>query len=307
MKKYLFITVFISLSISLVNMAFCYEITVVKSSSNKVNRQVQLAFIDQLEKRAPSYGLKSIQPHRMTEVVIANGEEAVNTAQQIRNIQPDLILALGAEALKVAISVPGIPIVYLLVIDPEKIIGNATRVTGVSLVVSPKVQLNEIKRYLPGVKRIGLVYDPKQSSTFIEQLDVIKTDLQIISLTADTAAEVPGLIHSLRGRVDLLWMLPDITTTNQITLQSYYQFSVKNETPLLTFSEKLLKSGATIAITFDIDAMVEQAADLAMLMLSRGDGEKPATIVAPRIKTVVNHTIAAKLNITVAGGEGTND
>lgn len=307
MKKSLFITFFISLFLSLVDMAFCYEIMVVKSTSNKVNNQVELAFLDQIDKRTPNYGLKTMQPHRMTEIIIARGEEAEDSAQKIVKTHPDLILALGAEALKVAISVPDIPVVYLLVVDPEKIIGNATHVTGVSLTVSPKVQLYEMERYLPEVKRVGLVYDPKQSGKFIEQLDSLKTDLKFISLAANDSKEVPGLINSLHGRVDLLWMLPDLTTTNQVTLQSYFIFSIKNKIPLLTFSEKILKYGATVAVTFDLDAMVVQAVDLAMKMLSDSDGEDQVTIIAPEVKTVVNHKIAAKLNISIAGGEKTND
>ena len=306
MKRFLFITFFISFIIGLVDIAFCYEIMVVKSNSNKVNNQVELAFLDQIDKRSPNYGLKTMQPHKMTEIVIAKGKEAED-AQKILDTHPDLILALGAEALKVAISVPGIPVVYLLVVDPEKIIRNDTHVTGISLTVSPKVQLDEIERYLPNVKRVGLVYDPKQSGKFIEQLDSLKTDLKFISLAARDSAEVPGLIDSLRGRVDLLWMLPDLTTTNQVTLQSYFLFSIRNKTTLLTFSEKLLSYGATIAVTFDLDAMVVQAVDLAINMLSDKDGDAQAPVVAPQVKTVVNHKIAAKLNISIAGKEQIND
>ncbi len=285
---------------SLADTALGYEIVVVKSSMSKINERIQHIFIDEIGKHVPHRGLKTIQPHQVTEVVISRGNERKGT-DILQNMRPDLILALGAKALKVALSVPDIPIVHLLVINPEKIIGNTTHVTGVTLSVPPKVQLDEMSHYLPAVKRVGLIYDPKRSSKFIEQLNVVRPDLEFITLAAEDMAEVPDLIHSLHGKVDLLWMLPDLTVTNNITVQSYILFSIENRIPLLTFSEKFLKHGATIAVTFDTDAIAEQAAALAVDMLSQYDGRDRATLVPPRVKTVVNQKMAAKLGISFAG------
>ncbi len=171
----------------------------------------------------------------------------------------------------------------------------------------PKMQLDELTRYLPSIRRVGIIYDPKRSSKLVNQLASIRPDLEFVSLATDTSAEVPALINSLRGRVDLLWMLPDLTATNRKTMQSYFLFSIKNKVPLLTFSEKFLKHGATIAVTFDIESMVEQAADLAIGMLSDRNGNNQPAIVAPHVKTVINHKIATKLNISIADGGKNSD
>ncbi len=299
-KLLLLIIVFL---VSLAESAVAYEIVVIKSGLSKINKQVQQTFTEELGKRVPHRGLKAIQSHQLTEVVIVKGERQSVSAQKIRNSQPDLILALGSKALKVALSIPDIPIVYLLVIKSEEIIGNRTNVTGISLIVPPKVQLDEMSRFLPRVKRVGVVYDPNHSSNDIEQMRESRPDLEFVFLAAEKAAEVPGLISSLKGQVDLLWMLPDITVTNQKTLQSYFLFSVKNKMPLLTFSEKFLKNGATLAVTFDMDAMAGQAADLAIEMLSDSKNGKLPTSFAPMVKTVVNHKIAKKLHVSIAGGK----
>ena len=237
MKK-LLLFIIISL-LSLVEIAQGYEIVVVKSSLSKVNERIQYTFINELDKRVPHHGLKSIQPHQLTEIILSQEKETRESIRKIQNTHPDLILALGSKALKVALSVPDIPIVHLLVIDPEKIIGTATNVSGVALSIPPKVQLDEMTRYCPTVKRVGIIYDPKRNSGFVKQLESIRSDLEFISLAAGNVDEVPGLINSLHGKVDLLWMLPDPTTTNQKTIQSYILFSIKNRIPLLTFSEKL--------------------------------------------------------------------
>jgi putative ABC transport system substrate-binding protein len=297
MNKYLLLII-ISF-FSLVDRAFGHEIVVLKSSTSKINQQIQNIFIDELDKRSSHRGLKSIQPNHMTEVVITRGNEG-GSARKIQSIHPDLILALGAQALKIALLVPDIPIVHLLVIHPEIIIDETRPVTGVSLSVPIKVQFNEIKRYFPEVKRVGLVYDPKRSRKFIEQLDSVRPDLEFIALATENIAEVPELIHSLRGKVDLLWMLPDLTATNNITIQSYVVFSIRNKIPLLTFSQKLLKHGATIAVTFDTDEMAKQAAALAIDMLFHPVGVEQTALVDPPVKTIINHTMTAKLGISIA-------
>ncbi|MCI5208755.1 MAG: hypothetical protein D3910_08165 [Candidatus Electrothrix sp. ATG2] len=284
---------------SLPDRAFGYEIVVLKSSTSTINQQIQNIFTDELDKRIPHRGLKSIQPHQVTEVVITKGDEGGCT-RRIQSIHPDLILALGGQALKVALLVPDIPVVHLLVIHPETSIDKKRPVTGVSLSVPPKVQLDEMTRYFPEVTRIGLVYDPKRSSKIVAQLDSVRPDLEFIALATENIAEVPELIHSLRGRVDLLWMLPDLTTTNHITIQSYAIFSIKNKIPLLTFSQKLLKHGATIAVTFDTDEMARQAAGLAMDILSHRVGTELTALVDPPVTTIINHTMTANLGISIA-------
>ncbi|MCW5204821.1 hypothetical protein VU02_02700, partial [Desulfobulbus sp. N2] len=281
MNKYLLLII-ISF-FSLAGRAVGYEIVVLKSSTSKINQQIQNIFIDEFDKRSPQRGLKSIQPNQMTEVVITRGDEE-GCASKIQSIHPDLILALGAQALKIALLVPDIPVVHLLVIHPVTITDTIRPVTGVSLSVPPKVQLDEMTRYFPEVKRVGLVYDPKRSSKIIEQLQAARPDLEFITLPTENISEVPELIHSLRGKVDFLWMLPDLTATNQMTIQSYVLFSIRNKIPLLTFSQKLLTHGATIAVTFDTDEMAKQAAALAIDMLFHPVGAEQTALVDPPVK-----------------------
>ncbi len=304
MNKHLLLI--IVLFCSLADRALGYEIVVLKSGASKINQQIQDIFTYEFNKRTPHHGLKAIQPHQITEVIFTreNERESIN---KLQSSHPDLILALGAKALKVAFLIPDIPVVHLLVVNPEKIIDKTRPVVGVSLSVPPKVQLDEMKRYFPEVKRVGLVYDPKRSGKFVEQLKSLRSGLEFIALDTENIAEVPDLIHSLRGKVDLLWMLPDLTTTNQVTVQSYVLFSIRNKIPLLTFSEKLLDHGATIAVTFDTDKMAMQAAGLAVDMLLHRVEIEQTTLIAPTVKTRFNHIMIEKLGISIVNRSETDE
>lgn len=284
--------------LSLPGSGFGYEILVIKSSRNQVNEHLQQSFIQELNQQIPHRGLKAIQSHQVRELVLDKGEHH-ETPDTIRIGHADLILALGSQALQLALTRSDIPIVYLLVIDPEPLIGTRTRVTGVSLHVPPRVQLAELSRLLPQVKRIGLIYDPEHSSMLIAEAQAARPDVDWVTLAAHQTSDVPDLLASLQGRIDLLWMLPDTTVTNTKTLQSYFLFSAQHKIPLLTFSEKLLKPGGTIAVTFDTGTMGEQGAGLAVALLSEAKLTPPPLSIPPRVKTVINHTIARKLQISI--------
>ncbi|MCI5121679.1 MAG: hypothetical protein D3908_10910 [Candidatus Electrothrix sp. AUS4] len=102
-------------------------------------------------------------------------------------------------------------------------------------------------------------------------------------------------------------MLPDLTSTNQMTIQSYVLFSIRNKIPLLTFSDKLLQHGATLAVTFTLDEMAKQAASLAMNILLHPGGAQQPALFAPPVKTKINRNMAAKLGIPIAGGRETDE
>jgi putative ABC transport system substrate-binding protein len=276
------------------------EIVVLKGSQNNLNEQIQKEFIQAFSRFSPHYGFKRIQPHQIQEIIVSE-ENQKKIPRQIQFTRPDLILALGTRALKAALTVPDLPIVHLLVISPEKIVDARPLVSGVGLIPSPLEQLEEIRRRLPEVSKIGLVYDPRQSAGFIESLSRIDSEMQFTFLAAHKSSDVQGLIRSLSGKVDLLWMLPDITATNQKTLQSYFQFSISNKVPLLTFSEKLLNHGATLAITFDIDQVAQRAALLAIEMLSQYQLNKvtQGKVVTPQAKTILNYKMIEKLDVSI--------
>ncbi|MEW6288780.1 MAG: ABC transporter substrate binding protein [Thermodesulfobacteriota bacterium] len=68
---------------------------------------------------------------------------------------------------------------------------------------------------------------------------------------------------------------------------------------MLAFSEKYLKSGAAVVVTFDPEALGEQAAGMAArLLLGAPVSAVPAVDIA-RGKTIVNPTVAGKLQLPI--------
>ncbi|MBI4794133.1 MAG: hypothetical protein HY789_15655 [Deltaproteobacteria bacterium] len=299
MKNTLFLIMLILLAAA--RPALGYEIMVVKSGNETPMAQVVRAFSAKLVHILPSSGVKSIEPHQFREIDISDNPIKSAVEHRIRQAGPDLILALGRDALLSVRDIGDIPILFLLVVAPEVIIEDRDNITGINLDIPAKLQFDELARLLPQVRRIGVIYNTAHSAMDIQQARRNCPDLQFIALNAQSTREVPALLDELNSRVDLIWLLPDHIVTNPQILQSYFLFSFKNKVPVLAFSEKYLKSGAAIVVTFDLEDMGEQAAGMAARILLGAPVSAMPRMDISRVKTLVNPTVAKKLQLDITG------
>jgi putative ABC transport system substrate-binding protein len=276
-----------------------YEIMVVKSGSEAPMEQVVRAFSARLVHLLPARGVKSIEPHRFSEIDISANPIKAAVEQQVRQARPDLILAVGRNALLAVRDIGEIPVIYLLVVAPEALVADRDNITGVNLDIPARLQFDELSRLLPRVRRIGVIYNTTNSAMSIQQARLARPDLEFVALNAADTREVPALLDELRGRVDLIWLLPDLIVTNPQILESYFHFSFKNRVPVLAFSEKYLKSGAAIVVTFDLENMGEQAAGMAVRILTGTPASAVPGMDISRVKTVVNPTVVKKLQLDI--------
>ena len=279
--------------------ALGYDIAVVKSGNETPMAQVVRAFAGKLVHLLPARGGKTVEPYRFQEIDLSENPIKSAVEQQILEARPDLILTVGRSALLAVRDISEIPIVFLLVVAPEIIIKDHDNITGVNLDIPAGLQFDELSRLLPAARRIGVIYNTEHSALDIQQARRDRPDLQFVALNAQSTREVPALLDELSGRVDLIWLQPDVTVTTPQILESYFNFSFQNKIPVLAFSEKYLKSGAAIVVTFDLDAMGEQAAVMAarILLGTPVSGVPPADIT--RVKTIVNPKVAKKLQLDI--------
>ncbi|MBU0968269.1 MAG: hypothetical protein KKA54_18055 [Proteobacteria bacterium] len=298
MKKSLILIMLILLAGARTGLA--YDIMVVKSGNERPMEQVVRAFAEKLVNLLPARGIKSIEPHLFQEIDLSQNPIKSAVQQQILEARPDLILTLGRNALLAVRDIREIPIVFLLVVAPEIIIEDRDNITGINLDIPARLQFDELTWLLPEVRRVGVIYNNAHSAMEIQQARRERPDLEFVALNAQSTREVPTLLEELHGKVDLIWLLPDVTVTAPQILESYFLFSFQDKIPVLAFSEKYLKSGAAIVVTFDLEAMGEQGAVMAArILLGAPVSGVPRTDVT-RVKTIVNPTVARKLQLEFA-------
>ena len=215
--------------------------------------------------------------------------------------KPDLILAIGMDVLQKVKIFSAVPIVDLMVLNPAAIVPDERNITGVSMTISPDKQLAAIRRVLPSVRRIGLLYDPKKSGSFVKRAQNVAKLLKIDLLAKEISHSkvVPAALNSLKGAIDAYWMIPDTTVVTPDTIELMMLYSLDSKIPVCTFSTKYLEIGALMSLDINAKEMGRQAGGLALKILS---GKKVADISSVEADTadlVINEAVARKLKVTI--------
>src|SRR5262249_24319731 len=85
-------------------------------------------------------------------------------AKKIRSANPDMVVAVGLKAALAAKSeITDVPVVFMMVLDPQKHNLTASNVTGTLLEIPIDRQVKLIRSFLPEKHHMGLLFDPKKS------------------------------------------------------------------------------------------------------------------------------------------------
>ncbi len=220
-----------------------------------------------------------------------------SVAKEIKAASPDLVLAIGSTALRLAKKhIKKTPVVFAMVLKPGKMPAN---VCGVSMTLPAKEHLKGLKLIAPKVKSVGIVFNPKHAGNRVAQFKKAAGELglKVVSVAANSKKEAFSAIKLLAGRVDSLWMVMDQdVVANFNLLQS---LSVKEKVPLATFSYKYVEMGALVALAPKFESLGVQAGQLAKQLLS-GTAPKKLGVVSPTsFYYAINVNTALKIGVGV--------
>jgi putative ABC transport system substrate-binding protein len=212
--------------------------------------------------------------------------------------QPDLIVAVGQNALAHALPVKDIPIVFLMILDPGADARQSENIYGVSMQVAPDQQIGLMQKTLPWVKSLGFIYDADFSPVFVAKARQASRErnINLVDRKSMDAKMFHQDVKDLSGYIDAFWMLPDVNLLTPENTEILLLLSMEKKIPIITFSEKFLDMGAFMAISVDPFLMGEQAGRLARKVLS---GPHPAEKIIPAEKTVlrINNKILKTWNL----------
>jgi putative ABC transport system substrate-binding protein len=215
-------------------------------------------------------GFKSSCCNRTDNLVYNELESNSDIVETVRKTHPALILAIGMEALSKAIKIKTVPIVYVMVLNPQLLISGEKNITGVSMNVSPEKHFSILHKLLPSLNTIGVLYDPRRYGTYIKRaINFARMEgIELIAKEVESPKKVPGALENLRGKVDLLWILPDITVITPETTDFLLLFSLQNKIPIHVFSDKYLEMGAFSSLETNPFNMGKQAGEIASRVFS---------------------------------------
>lgn len=218
-------------------------------------------------------------------------------AKEIKSYNPDLVLAIGSTALKLAKKhINKTPVIFTMVLKPGKMPGN---VSGVSMTLPAEAHLKGLKLIAPKVKSVGIVFNPKHSGNRVAEFKEAAggMGLNVVSVAANSKKEAFSAIKLLAGRVDSLWMVMDQdVVANFNLLQS---LSIKEKVPLATFSYKYVEMGALVALAPKFEDLGKQAGQLAKQLLSGTPPSKLGVVSPMNYYYAINVNTALKIGVGV--------
>lgn len=199
--------------------------------------------------------------------------------RQIEVKRPDLVLAIGPEAAKLArVRVRNIPVVFLMVLHPEAFAGPNT--TGVSLKVPFRLKLDKIARILPAVRRIGMLYSLRSAAEYREVAQACRDlGFQLVARQIESGSDFPKAFRDISSRVEAFIMIPDTAIYFPKSIEYLLSESIKSRLPVIGLSSSYTKAGALISFDEDYLDVGRRAGDIAIRIIQ---GEKPASIALTR-------------------------
>jgi len=247
-------------------------------------------------------GFRSVCKTRMNKLVSSElGDQDI--AGKVRKIKPDLILAIGMDALAKLRGIKDVPIVYLMVLNPQTLIQDNANVTGVSMNIAPERQLSQLRQILPQVKKIALFFDPAKSGNYVAKAynAAAIMGIELLAKGVHNPRDAVAAIDALKGKADALWLLPDTTVVNPATIDLLLLSTLEKKIPVLTFSDKYVEKGALMSFEVDSEEAGKQAGDMANRILAGAAVQSIEKEDAHGGILTVNLIVAKKLGISING------
>ncbi len=229
-------------------------------------------------------------------------EEGLRIINQIKQHRPSVVLAVGSKAATLAKeNLSDIPLVYCVVIDPEKYGLKTGNVTGIALEIPVNTQLKTFKAVVPTLKRIGVVYDPAKTSGLIRtaQEEAHQLDLELVAVEISSAKDLPGTIRGLLPKIQGLWMVPDSTVITSDSFQFILLATIERNIPFMAFSDNFVKAGALLALSPDYFEIGKQSSLLVDKIIQTGILDRGKVIYPETARLAVNLKTAKILGLEI--------
>ncbi|BCO08065.1 ABC transporter substrate-binding protein [Desulfolithobacter dissulfuricans] len=196
----------------------------------------------------------------------ANMGTATQIAQQMIGEKADLLVAIAtpsaqacAQALNKAPASMKRPLLFTAVTDP--VAAGLVRdlqhpggyITGVSDLLPVEKHVEMIREFLPGLKRLGVLYNAGEanSKSIIASLKKLCSDqgITVVEATASKTADVYQAAKSLVGQVDAVFIPTDNTIVS--ALESVIKVGTQNRLPIFAADVDSVARGAVAAMGFD--------------------------------------------------------
>ncbi len=220
--------------------------------------------------------------------------------QEINEQKPLLLLTLGSKATRSGLSsIPEVPVVAGMILN-EQILGQSPRATGVLLSYPPEVHLQWLRRFLPSINRVSMLYNPQENSQLIDGMRKTAKQfaIEIDAMPVTSPTQLPPALKSLGRKADMLLGMPDKTAYSGKTAKAVLLSTFRNRIPFAGLSPSWVKAGALYALTWNYMDLGRQCGLIAEKIL-KGTAMADITPLTPeKVCYEINLKTADHLRLT---------
>jgi len=207
---------------------------------------------------------------------------------------PRLLVVIGTEAARAARRRwPTTPLVYCLALHPRQNALTGPATGGVSMTVDPADQLGILLKLVPGLQRIGVVYDEALAAE-----PQLRSMARLVRRQVRTPREAARAIQELVPQVDAFWMLLDPVIANPANFRLLADLSLRHKVPILAPAAPFVEAGALVSVGPDYNRAGRRAAEIAQLVV-RGRRAEDFSEPSPTYIVTINGRVARQLGIAI--------
>jgi len=221
--------------------------------------------------------------------------------------RPDLIITVGTPATRSAIkNVQNIPIIFTMVLDQfgsgdsQYISSSQPKVSGITLAIPVKEQLEILNDALPSVRRVGFLYSINSENLYHSARDITnKMGLRLVGYQFSSERDILSALKGILPEIDVFWMPPDVTIYERSILRYILLEYFRNGVPIMAVSKHIAIAGVPLALGIDYEDIGKQTAELALKRLSSNSVSKPIIETPRTVLLYINERVLSRLGITV--------
>ncbi len=255
---------------------------------------------------------KNFKDGKNIELDYQNAQGDIPTAQTIaKNFQDnkkDLILAIATPTAQAAYNVTKeIPILITAVTDPvEAGLANSwersgTNVAGTSDATPIDKQFKLLKKLVPNVKKVGIVYNTSETNSEIQVSKAKeiapKYDIEIVTSGITNVNEIAQSLDSLLDKVDVIYVPTDNVIASSMPLM--YEKCTDKGVPMIGSESAHVQSGALATEGIDYYNLGFQTGLIAVDVINGSKTEDMPISTLEETTLVINTKAAEELNIEI--------
>lgn len=228
-----------------------------------------------------------------------NSENASKVIRSFKNEPPTMFLTVGSLATQAVLAEhEKVPVIASLTAHLEKL-RKKGNLTGVGLEFSLESQFEVMRRILPELATVGVLYSPQENQVIIDQAQNLakKLGMKLLPRSVETPRGIPDALESLANNVDLLWGITDQVVVSPQTAEPILLFSFRNKIPFAGLSAPWVKAGSLYALERDYGDIGDQCAGIAIKVLNKTNPRMIPVDPPRKVFFSVNLKTARSMNI----------